>query len=73
MDVKDLRKMTVADLDKKLVEKHTELSDSRRSLAAGELKNPRVVRTQRKEIALLKTILAEQRRAEKDNKEKDNA
>lgn len=76
MKIIELRKLSVADLDKQLVEKHAELTSSRRSLAAGELANPLVVRSQRREIAVLKTVLAELRKEEKINdnktKEKDN-
>lgn len=76
MKITELRKLSIAELNKQLVDTHVELTSSRRTLAAGELANPRIVRNQRREIAVLKTVLAELRREENNKviktKEKDN-
>lgn len=40
-----------------LVAKQADLLEYKRSLAAGELANPRIITTTRKEIARLKTVL----------------
>lgn len=72
MKVAELRTQTVDELTTQLQAKRTELLDSRRSNAAGELANSRVIRRQRRDIAQLETLIAEKRR-EINKKEKDNA
>lgn len=57
------------DLHAKLAELRQELSDARRSLAANELPNPRVVTNTRREIARTLTAI----NAAKTKKEVDNA
>lgn len=47
----------VKDLPKALAEKQTDLSQAIRSHKAGELVNPRVLRTLRRDIARLKTAI----------------
>ena len=62
--VKDL-----ATLTKKLAEKQNDLIESKRSHAAGELVNPRVLTVTRREIARLKTaIRTHELTAAKENK-----
>ena len=57
MDATELRTKSVADLQKLLAEKRAELSENKRSLAAGELPNPRVVGNIRRDIARILTCL----------------
>lgn len=59
---KDLRVKTQQELTDLLLTAHKDLADSRRSLAAGELVNPRVISNYRKEIARLKTLIVEKAR-----------
>lgn len=61
MKASELRGKSVAELDQLLVEKNKELLESKRSLAAGELPNPRVVGKLRREIARIHTCLTEAR------------
>lgn len=63
----ELRALSLEELNTKLVETKTELRDAERSLAAGELANPRVITKTRRDIARLKTILAEQTKQTKEN------
>ena len=72
MSVKELRELS---LEKLVAERDTKLAearDTKKSHAAGELANSRVLRTQRRRIATLNTLIAEKRR-ETNNKEKANA
>lgn len=62
MKASELRGKSVAELDKLLVEKRTELVGNLRSLAAGELPNPRVVSSNRRDIARIHTCLTEARK-----------
>lgn len=73
MKVAELRALSLEDLQAKLAEKTQEHVENRRSLAAGELANPRVIRNGRREIAVLKTVIAEQLRDSNNKKEKENA
>jgi ribosomal protein L29 len=59
MNASELRTKSVAELDKLLAEKRTELVETRRSLAAGELPNPQVVGKTRRDIARILTCLTE--------------
>lgn len=63
MKASELRGKSVAELDQLLVEKRTELTGNLRSLAAGELPNPRVVNNNRRDIARIHTCLTEARKA----------
>lgn len=60
MKAKDLREMTVDELEKQLVSLKEELFNLRFQLATGQLDNPMRVRDVRKSIARIKTILHEQ-------------
>jgi len=55
--VKTSEVKTIAQLNADLVAAVTDLTDSRRSHAQGELVNPHVLTTQRKEIARIKTAI----------------
>jgi large subunit ribosomal protein L29 len=59
MKAQELRTKSLDELTKLLDKAKAELNDNRRSLAAGELPNPRVVSKNRKEIARLNTIITE--------------
>lgn len=48
---------TISDLQAELVAKQADIIAARRGHAAGELANPRVITTTRKEIARLKTAI----------------
>lgn len=50
---------TVEELQKQLVEKRSDLIEAKRSHAAGELVNPKALRSLRKEIARLLTQINE--------------
>lgn len=70
MKASELRDLSVSDLNAKLIETVSELRDATRSLAAGELANPRVITVARRNVARLKTIMAEK---QLEQKEKNNA
>jgi len=57
MKYSDLQGKTIAELEKLLAEKRQELGEHKRSLAAGELPNPRVVGNARRDIARIHTGL----------------
>ena len=59
---------SVADMQKDLAAKQTDLMTSRRSHRAGELVNPRVLGTVRKEIARLHTAIRAAELAAKESK-----
>ena len=61
MNTAELRTKSVAELEQLLAEKQTELLGNKRSLAAGELPNPRVVGNNRRDIARIKTCLTQAR------------
>lgn len=64
MNASELRTKSVAELNALLIEKRTELMGIQRSLAAGELPNPRVVGKARREIARILTCMHEARQTE---------
>ena len=64
MKASELRGKSVAELDQLLVEKRAELVGNLRSLAAGELPNPRVVGSNRRDIARIHTSLTQARQTE---------
>jgi ribosomal protein L29 len=53
----DLKSKSVKQLHDLLAEKRTDLAAAHRSLAAGELPNPRVVATTRRDIARILTVI----------------
>lgn len=61
MKASELRGKSVAELDALLVEKNVEMVNNKRSLAAGELPNPRVVTNLRRDIARIHSCLTEAR------------
>jgi len=59
MKAKDLRNMTVEELEVKLKDLKTELFNLRFSNATGQLNNPMQLNTTKKDIARVQTILRE--------------
>jgi len=58
-DVKDLRKLEIADLQKELREEKKKLFELKMKLVASELKQTHLIKPTRKYIALLQTVLTE--------------
>ncbi|HHZ02971.1 MAG TPA: 50S ribosomal protein L29 [Tissierellia bacterium] len=59
MKANELRKKTVDELNKSVVDLKTELFNLRFQLATGELDNPMRIKQVKKDIARIKTILRE--------------
>ena len=59
MKTKELRDMTTKELNDKLAELKSELFNLRFQLATGQLDNPMRIKTVRKNIARVKTIVRE--------------
>lgn len=59
MSVKDLRELSVQELENKIIDLKKELMDSRFSLATSQLEDTSVFRKIRKEIAQANTVLTE--------------
>lgn len=61
MKALELREKTTSDLQSLLVEKRAELHEKHRSNHAGELANPKSIKEVRRDIALILTVLNEQK------------
>jgi len=59
MKANEIRQMTTQELGNKLTELKTELFNLRFQLATGQLDNPMRIKTVRKDIARVKTIIKE--------------
>lgn len=59
MKAKEIRQMSGNELDSRLIELKTELFNLRFQLATGQLDNPLSIKSVRKDIARVKTILQE--------------
>ncbi len=59
MDIKDIRKLSDADLKKKIKETKDELFTKRMQQANGTLDKPVVLRELRRNVAKMKTVLRE--------------
>ena len=59
MEINELRKLTNEELVKKIIEKKEELFAKRMQQSSGTLEKPVQLRTLRREIARMKTILKE--------------
>lgn len=59
MDIKEIRKLTDAELKAKIVKTKEELFTKRMQQANGTLEKPVELRTLRKDVAKMKTILRE--------------
>jgi len=67
--VKEFRDKTVEELVTSLATKQREMVEMKRNHAAGEVPNPRTLRTLRRDIARIKTVLGETNRVNtKENK-----
>ncbi|NMA50738.1 MAG: 50S ribosomal protein L29 [Mollicutes bacterium] len=61
MEINELRKLSIEDLKKRLIEKKEELFSKKMLAASGTLEKPVVLRQLRREIARIKTILNERK------------
>lgn len=68
MKASELRTKSVKDIETQLLETRVELVTAQRNLKSGELANPRVIRNHRRDIALIHTVLNEQKREEAKEK-----
>lgn len=59
MSVKDLRELSVQELENKIIDLKKELMDSRFSLATSQLEDTSIFRKIKKEIAQANTVLTE--------------
>ncbi len=59
MKVKEVRQLSGVELDSRLLELKAELFNLRFQLATGQLDNPLKIKTVRKDIARVKTIIRE--------------
>ena len=60
MKVADIRKFSTEELAKESIKLREEIAELRRRMAMGEVQNVRIVRSKRKDLARLLTVLAEQ-------------
>lgn len=60
MKAADIRKLTTAELTKEQTKLREEIAELRRRLYSGEVQNVRVLRSKRKDLARMLTILGEQ-------------
>lgn len=60
MKVADIRKLTTAELTTEQTKLREEIAELRRRLYSGEVQNVRVLRSKRKDLARVLTILGEQ-------------
>lgn len=63
MKASELRTQSVAELHKALADKRAELVEKHRSNRAGELANPKSIKQVRRDIAVILTVLNEQKDA----------
>lgn len=60
MKIAEIRKLKTDELAKKSTDLREEIAELRRRLYSGEVQNTRVIRTKRKDLARVLTVLAEQ-------------
>jgi large subunit ribosomal protein L29 len=65
--VKEFREKTVEELRNLLVLKKRELVELKRSHAAGDVPNPRTLRTLRRDIARINTVISDTKAITKEN------
>jgi large subunit ribosomal protein L29 len=70
MKAKELRDITEQELNDKVLAFKKEIFNLRFKAALGQSENPMNIKLLRKDIARIKTILAEKKRLKKDKKEK---
>lgn len=67
MKINELRKLTDADLEKKITESKKELFDLRLKQSTGSLEKPSKMHELRKDVARIKTILRERELSKKED------
>jgi ribosomal protein L29 len=60
MKITEIRKLSTTDLTKESTKLREEIVELRRHLYSGETQNVRVIRTKRKDLARMLTVLSEQ-------------
>lgn len=60
MKIAEVRKLDTTELTKKSTELREEIAELRRRLYSGEVQNVRVIRSKRKDLARILTVLSEQ-------------
>lgn len=60
MKIAEIRKLSTSDLAKESTKVREEITELKRRLHMGEVQNVRVIRTKRKDLARLLTVLSEQ-------------
>jgi large subunit ribosomal protein L29 len=60
MKVAEIRKLSTQDLTKQSTDLREEIADLKRRAAIGEVQNVRLIRSKRKDLARMLTILSEQ-------------
>lgn len=60
MKIADIRKQTTDDLAKQSTQLRDEIAEMRRRLYSGEVTNVRAIRSKRKDLARVMTVLGEQ-------------
>lgn len=60
MKIIDIRKFSTVELTKESTKLREEISELRRRLYSGETQNVRILRTKRKDLARMLTVLSEQ-------------
>jgi ribosomal protein L29 len=59
MKVTEIRKLSTTDLTKETTKVREEITELKRRLHLGEIQNVRIIRTKRKDLARLLTVLSE--------------
>ncbi|HVX48290.1 MAG TPA: 50S ribosomal protein L29 [Candidatus Saccharimonadales bacterium] len=59
MKVAEIRKLSTADLTKESTKLREEIAELKRRVHTGEIQNVRVIRTKRKDLARMLTVLSE--------------
>lgn len=67
MKASELREKGVADLENELLEKRKEQFNLRMQAATGQLGRPDLVKKARRDVARIKTVLNEKRKADKQS------
>ncbi|MDL2342101.1 MAG: 50S ribosomal protein L29 [Patescibacteria group bacterium] len=60
MKIAEIRKLSTSDLAKESTKLREEITELKRRLHMGEVQNVRVIRTKRKDLARMLTVLGEQ-------------
>lgn len=60
MKVAEIRKLTTTDLTKESTKLREEIAEMKRRMHSGEVQNVRVIRSKRKDLARMLTVLSEQ-------------